>query len=167
MSENCRINKLSVDILEWDGEWKSLSCDHADYRRRLDRLFKACARCGEEKTLNLFHAQGKRGVHSWCKDCFNAYAREHRNRRVTPEQRKANNLWTRYRLRPDDLERMLGDQDGRCAICGEIPDRPVVDHNHESGEVRGILCHPCNVLLPAVEDAQWLDLALIYLGRRA
>lgn len=33
---NSRINKLAVDILEWDGEWESLSFDHADYRRRLD-----------------------------------------------------------------------------------------------------------------------------------
>lgn len=130
---------------------------------------KTCAKCSAYKPLTDFHRQrtGPNLRHSWCKECFNAYAREHRNRKVTPEQRKANNLWTRYRLRADDLEQMVADQGGVCAICGTPPDRPVVDHNHETGEARGILCHGCNIKLPAIEDAAFLASALRYLGRRA
>jgi hypothetical protein len=128
---------------------------------------KTCCHCDEMKPLGAFHRQpsGVAGRHSWCKDCFNAYAREHRNRKVTPEQRLKNNLWTRYRLRPADVEQMLADQGGVCAICGEEPRRRHIDHNHETGEVRGILCHGCNIALPHVEDAEWLHLALVYLGR--
>jgi hypothetical protein len=128
---------------------------------------KLCAKCGASKSLADFHKQpsGQFGRHSWCKDCYNTYARETRNRKVSPEQRAKNNLWTRYRLRPEEVERMLADQGGVCAICSEPPRRPVVDHNHETGEVRGILCHGCNIALPHVEDAQWLRLALAYLGR--
>lgn len=130
---------------------------------------KACAKCGAVKLLGQFHRQptGPNLRHSWCKECFNAYARETRNRKVTPEQRQRNNLWTRYRLRPEDLERLLSDQSGLCAICGDEPARPAIDHCHETGAVRGILCHGCNIKLPAAEDAQWLVAALEYLGRRA
>lgn len=51
--------------------------------------------------------------------------------------------------------------------CGCEPRRPVVDHDHETGIVRGIICHACNIKLPAVEDAGFLAAALRYLGRRA
>lgn len=130
---------------------------------------KACTKCGVTKPLGEFHKQptGPSLRHSWCKTCFNTNARETRNRKVTPEQRARNNLWTRYRLRPDDLERMLADQGGVCAICRDAPERPVVDHNHETGEARGILCHGCNIKLPAIEDSTFLSAALHYLGRAA
>lgn len=126
-----------------------------------------CTRCGETKPAEAFHKAGARGRHSWCKGCFNANARAVRNRKVTPEQRTANNLWTRYRLRPADLTTMLADQGGVCAICSEAPHRPVVDHCHETGSVRGILCHGCNIKLHSVEDSGFLAAALTYLGRRA
>ena len=62
---------------------------------------------------------------------------------------------------------MIAGQGGVCALCGEEPQRPVVDHNHETGAVRGVICQRCNIKLPAVEDATFLASALAYLGRRA
>lgn len=49
----------------------------------------------------------------------------------------------------DDYERMFADQHGVCAICEqpELTRRLSVDHNHESGAVRGLLCHRCNVAI--------------------
>jgi hypothetical protein len=44
--------------------------------------------------------------------------------------------------------------------------RPVVDHDHATGQVRGILCHPCNIKLPSVEDSGWMMLAFAYLSDR-
>lgn len=125
----------------------------------------ACAKCGVTKPETDFHKQGRRGRHSWCRDCFNAYARETRNRKVSPQQRERNNLWTRYRLRPEDLAQMLAAQHGLCGICRQPPRRPVVDHDHETGAVRGILCHHCNIRLPTVEDSAFVASALRYLGR--
>lgn len=126
-----------------------------------------CAKCGADKPITCFHRQGKRGHHAWCKDCYNANARANRKRRHDPEQRRRNNLWSRYRLRPEDADALLSASDGVCAICGDPPDRPVIDHDHDTGHVRGILCHRCNIALPAVEDADWLAAALHYLGRRS
>lgn len=51
-----------------------------------------------------------------------------------------------YGLEPGEYARRLAEQDGRCAICGKRPRnrRLAVDHNHFTGEVRGLLCYFCN-----------------------
>lgn len=41
--------------------------------------------------------------------------------------------------------------DGQCALCGEREAR-VIDHCHETGQVRGLLCHKCNMGLGALGD---------------
>jgi hypothetical protein len=66
---------------------------------------------------------------------------------------------------------LYADQDGRCAICQEA--RPKtglgclgIDHDHTTGERRGLLCRNCNSALPAFEElgATWMLRALAYLG---
>jgi hypothetical protein len=52
-------------------------------------------------------------------------------------------LKRRYGIGADDFDRMVAAQGGVCAICGR-PDPEHVDHDHETGEVRGILCFNCN-----------------------
>src|SRR6185369_8650939 len=55
----------------------------------------------------------------------------------------------------DDYEMLLACQDGRCAICGGRPRRSLlaIDHDHKSGEIRGLLCSRCNhKLLGAAND---------------
>lgn len=64
-------------------------------------------------------------------------------------------------------------QNGLCALCAEPPDRAmngaepklVVDHNHDTGQVRGLLCFNCNVRLATIEDEQFMLLARLYLRR--
>ncbi len=66
----------------------------------------------------------------------------------------------RYGLTPDEYHRLLGKQAGECAICGRHAEelgRPlVVDHNHESGEVRGLLCNGCNVGIGCFGENAWI-----------
>ena len=52
----------------------------------------------------------------------------------------------KYGMTPDDYLSLLAKQNGVCAICSKPPknNRLAVDHDHDTGEVRGILCHPCN-----------------------
>lgn len=55
-------------------------------------------------------------------------------------------------------------QDGKCAICKEPMDQSYIDHDHETGEVRGLLCHRCNSGLGFFnDDPQRLLAALEYL----
>lgn len=75
-----------------------------------------------------------------------------------------------YGLTPDQFAAMLADQDGRCAICGA--DSPGgkggwhVDHCHDRGHVRGLLCNGCNLMLGhAQDDPARLRAAAEYLER--
>jgi hypothetical protein len=55
----------------------------------------------------------------------------------------------------EDYDRMLEAQGGGCAICGRPPRPDIslhVDHDHETGRIRGSLCWPCNNLLGDVQD---------------
>jgi hypothetical protein len=64
-------------------------------------------------------------------------------------------LKTRYGITVDEYDQMLIAQGGGCAICGRprsgkknLP----VDHNHKTGRVRGVLCHPCNRWIGVIVD---------------
>ena len=71
---------------------------------------------------------------------------------------------TRYRLPWGEYQEMITAQHGLCAICREAMIRPKVDHDHVTGKVRGLLCHRCNLRLSGIEDAQFMEKALNYLG---
>ena len=56
-------------------------------------------------------------------------------------------------------------QDGKCAICHQVPTKLVIDHDHETGLVRGLLCSPCNTSLGGFhEDVGNLVNAIKYLS---
>lgn len=57
-------------------------------------------------------------------------------------------------------EELYAAQNGKCAICNTtfVDKTPCVDHNHTTGEVRGLLCTTCNAGLGLFKD----DLALLY-----
>ncbi len=79
----------------------------------------------------------------------------------------------RYGLRPDEYRALLAQQDFRCAVCRHelvdavaqsALDAPNVDHCHDSGQIRGILCHPCNLGIGHLKnDPDRLRAAAIYL----
>lgn len=122
---------------------------------------KACSGCGVSKpaTTEFFYANESLsdGLSSKCKPCKRAYQREKYER----DQEAKKEADRRYRLRqkglePEDYERLLESQDGTCAICDEPPkqiDRLCVDHNHDTGEVRGLLCRTCNQGIGLLGDA--------------
>jgi len=57
----------------------------------------------------------------------------------------------------DDYFELLGLQGDRCGICLTPFDGvPRIDHDHLTGEVRGLLCHNCNVALGHFRDSEAL-----------
>jgi len=79
-------------------------------------------------------------------------------------------LYARYGLAPGEYEKILSEQNGRCAICGNEPkgERPLsVDHCHDSGKVRGLLCHGCNTGIGFLkDDVGLLKKAIKYLNKK-
>lgn len=73
---------------------------------------------------------------------------------IRENSRKAN--LKKYGLTIDDFDRMLQEQNGKCAVCFGLPsgrhNQFHVDHDHKTGKVRGLLCHFCNAALGMVRD---------------
>ena len=67
-------------------------------------------------------------------------------------------LKQKYGLTPEEYNRMFENQSGCCAICkkhqSEFKRRLAVDHDHGTGQVRGLLCGACNVLLGSMEKIE-------------
>ncbi len=86
-----------------------------------------------------------------------------------PEKKKEQNRRNRvgaYGLTLEAFQAMERGQNGCCAICARPPTKGNlnVDHCHETGRVRGLLCKPCNTALGALGDnAEGLRRALTYL----
>jgi hypothetical protein len=71
----------------------------------------------------------------------------------TPRRKREYDLLRRYGITVAEYERMRDQQGGKCAICGRRPRyRLHVDHDHDSGEVRGLLCVPCNRAVGCLGD---------------
>ena len=73
----------------------------------------------------------------------------------------------KYNLTKEQFDNMFVDQSGLCAICRRPPSDEKnlsVDHNHETGEVRGLLCTSCNIGVGSLQDSILvLEAAIRYL----
>lgn len=132
---------------------------------------KKCPCCGEIKPTMEFSRHkngGKWGFHSYCKECRNKKRKQYHldNPEKCKRLKRKSDLKKKYGLIPEDLERMLRDQDNKCAICGQeiflhgssVDKNKIarVDHNHETGKIRGLLCNDCNRGIGLLKDSPLL-----------
>lgn len=121
-----------------------------------------CLRCKQPKPLEEFTwIPSKADYYSYCKPCQKEYRKERywNNRedelkknqewqKSNKHQRKNTTLMHRFGITMDYYNKLLKDQDEKCAICGvdqSVLDRKfAVDHDHVTDEVRGLLCQRCN-----------------------
>lgn len=124
---------------------------------------KACLDCRESLPLDAFprNKNSPDGRHGYCKPCHNARCRETRERLYGGGRHY--HLMARYGLTAVQVQEMIDDQKGRCFICRVRPAEHV-DHDHETGMVRAILCFTCNAGLGNFgEDRERMQAAIIYL----
>lgn len=118
-------------------------------RRRRRRESLRCHHC--DRKLTPGHS-GARYCDAGCRE----KARQARDRYALQRKNLAVQLRRRYGISLEQYEAMLELQDGRCAICGRHGDefgrRLAVDHCHETGKVRGLLCINCNPGIGAFRD---------------
>jgi len=115
---------------------------------------KACTKCGVVKSLEDFYHHKNGKLYAACKRCH--LDNTGRNAKNNPE-RRAELQWgyRGVRLTWMEYEQMLDEQDSSCAICKKACGsgrRLSVDHNHETGKVRGLLCLSCNQLVGKLEN---------------
>lgn len=115
---------------------------------------KPCGACHIEKPIDEFyeHPRGLYRRYSKCKDCTKAYAKE--RRKVNPEVRRLDRRrahFRRYGLTLEERDEMFAAVEHRCPICKKR--RPlVIDHSHETGEVRGPKCSNCNTAFGLLDE---------------
>jgi hypothetical protein len=74
------------------------------------------------------------------------------------------NIRSKYKITKEEFDAKLKSQDGKCAICQVVLDKPHFDHNHTTGKNRDLLCRFCNLVLGNAHDSiQVLKNAVEYL----
>ncbi len=130
-----------------------------------------CTKCGIDKDCTMFYKAGAgERLRGDCKTCVNAIGKLYRQKRqqLCPEARRAIIIKNKYGLSSEDYQKMIKEQDNVCKICGKpeagYPGKLSVDHNHETGKIRGLLCHGCNCGIGFLkEDPEILKRAIAYL----
>ena len=128
-------------------------------------IVKTCSKCKIEKLITQFYveAQHTDGRRSDCKDCVKAYQKlRHLNhwKRLNGEaksRRKKENILKsnlkKFNITPGEFYKMSRLQNDKCKICYiKTKERLYVDHDHNTGLIRGLLCRNCNSGLGFLKD---------------
>ena len=131
---------------------------------------KICRLCNKGKPIESYSIRNKQtnSRRTECKSCLNEKRRKSKSYRKWADKNKEHlkkyersyRLKKKYGITLDDYNKMLTDQDNKCAICKTskpLPNKKSyngwhVDHCHTTGKIRGILCHTCNPSLGAFKD---------------
>lgn len=88
------------------------------------------------------------------------------DKRFEAAKNRQRHLKSRYGITIEDFMEMAEKQDHRCACCGNLDQNLMVDHNHDTDKVRGLLCNNCNSMLGyALDNPRRLQLGIDYLER--
>lgn len=126
---------------------------------------RKCKKCGETKLVSQFYikkckANKHNRFNSPCKKCsdknrIDGYMKNYHIRR-------------NFGLLPHQFKSMMESQDYKCAICGIHRDNYnkefAIDHCHNTGKIRGLLCTNCNTGIGMLQDnIEILNSAIKYL----
>jgi len=124
--------------------------------------FKKCGACKIIKLESNFYVQN--GVlSSHCKPCYvsrvNGYKKKtgyKATKEKSAEYYRKNILKARYGITPEQYEEMAISQNYKCAICevhaDKLSKKLAVDHDHKTGNIRGLLCSACNIGIGNLKD---------------
>jgi hypothetical protein len=131
---------------------------------------KRCNRCNQEKTKNDFFLNSKRsdGLQTYCKPCHLEYGRERyanpeafkrrkMNKDIYKQRRKQSSrkwyLKSTHNITEEQYDKLFNKGAGECWICKKSTEYSLnVDHNHATGQIRGLLCGKCNRALGLFQD---------------
>ena len=122
---------------------------------------KVCIVCGIEKDHSEFSfKKNRKGTvkypGSYCRSCKSI--KDKKRRKLYQNELRDKEYKKRYGIGIKDYDEMLELQEGKCAICQSVDVGNkkskyfFVDHDHNTGKVRGLLCHPCNISIGNLKD---------------
>jgi Recombination endonuclease VII. len=126
-------------------------------------ITKRCKKCNEIKLLSEFYERrpSKDGYAYRCKKCLTEYGKERYRENSESYKKRQNNYYAKnkkqirqkarehlFKISEEEYSILYQLQKGECAICGvkesEMQFNLAIDHNHKTGEIRGLLCRHCN-----------------------
>ena len=118
-------------------------------RRTWASKIRECRMCHEVKSIDNF--SGKAYVCNKCRPQWN---------------RIKGYTFKKFGITYQDYLNILENQDNKCAICHKpfIDKTPHVDHDHRTGEVRGLLCSGCNTSLGHFDNQDILKGIIAYIA---
>jgi len=135
---------------------------------------KTCPRCGEVKPFTKFSKDKSNsiGLACWCKQCSREADIDYKSTPEGKRKAKTSQLKFKYNMTYEEWEKLFNDQKACCAICGthqsKLKKALCVDHNHDTGIIRGLLCNRCNIgIMNLKEDAENCLNAYQYLRQRS
>jgi len=142
-------------------EEKQISEFHKD-RQRKDGLYPWCKFCVNKQSSNWARKNKEKKAAScklWKRNNRERLAFWHKGYQADNKDRIAEydrqyRLKRKYNLTLEEYNQILSEQDGVCAIC-KVEGTPhlSVDHDHETGKIRGLLCKKCNLGLGYFNDS--------------
>lgn len=150
-----------------------MSSEVIDKQSKKQAYMKAWRAANKEKVTayqKQWKSENRERVKEYNKAYMPAYQSDTENQFATWMR----NLRRNYKITPDCFNRMWDEQKGKCPICqiqlkprGRTKDAACVDHNHATGEVRGLLCRACNHGIGNLKDSpEVLKAAMDYLIER-
>jgi hypothetical protein len=130
-------------------------------------MLKRCAKCGIPKDTSEFNWNDRKQTRlkPYCQQCQREISAAQYAKR--PDSAWEHRLRREYGLLPEQYELMLKAQNGVCKICHQLDSggaKLSVDHDHQTGKNRGLLCRKCNLILGKIQDnLGWLESASNYL----
>lgn len=118
---------------------------------------KCCPKCGCIKPVADFvkHKNEPEGIGAYCIPCHREYRKQYRLLHLDAQRKleRDRRLKDLYGLTPEQKHERIVAQNGKCMICGDIPEKGLhVDHDHVTGKLRDLLCGKCNKGLGLFQD---------------
>ena len=126
---------------------------------------KRCTKCHTVKPLGEFRSRGgslKHLLKSWCNAChFSTHRTWCAENQERVQEYRGRDPWTlvkrcaRRGITPEEFVLAYEAQAGKCLICYDPITQmdSAIDHNHKTGEFRGILCKKCNRAIGMLRDS--------------
>jgi len=129
--------------------------------------FKVCSICSIRKPLAEFHKKSNspNGYKAECGTCAKARWQDwaDKNRETLRESDRRRHYQREYGLSKPEAGQLVESRQGTCQIC-KTNCQIVIDHNHATGQIRGLLCSKCNSILGfAADRVEILEAAIQYL----